>query len=249
LATTLDALHHLQTIDTRLIEKRRAIERFEASLAERRAAIAAVDARIDGLTAARKDLVGQRALAERKVEDLQESLRQKKQRAQKARNEKEVRAGQDEISSAQEEIAEAESLLLDLMAKVEDIESTIAQAKAERAEHETEDHRQVEVEAARIAALRAQVEAGGTERAEAASAVEPALLKKYEMLLERRAGLAVAIVEEGGGCSGCHVQIPPQMLIEIRKTAAVRVCPMCQRLLYVPEPPPESDETGDSSTT
>ncbi len=232
MTTQLETLFALQTLDTRLQEKQRIVVRYEAELAARREAIGACTARIDGLAAARKDAVAHRAFAERKVEDLQESLKQKRQRAQKARNEKEVRAGQDEITAAQEEIREAEAALLDAMAKVEELEATIEAAKAERVELENEDHRHVGEASERIEALRAEVAAARSERDAHAAEVEAPLRKKYESLIERRAGLAVAEIDATGCCGGCHVQIPPQTLLEVRRSGAVRVCPMCQRILF-----------------
>src|SRR5205085_246756 len=85
-----------------------------------------------------------------------------------------------------------------------------------------------------------------SEREGAASSIDAPLRKKYEFLLEKRAGLAVAEIDGGGCCSGCHVQIPPQTLIEIRRTGSLKVCPMCQRILFVAaiEPP----QGGESAT-
>lgn len=240
MATQLETLHQLQVLDTRLLEKQRFVDRYEADLTARKASIAAVSARIDGLAAARKDLVVQRALAERRVDDLQAALKTKRQRAQKARNEKEMRAGQDEVAAAQEEIKEAEGALLDLMAKVEELEASIEMAKAERAGRETEDHRHIAEASERISVLKVELEAERAAREVAAAAVEAGLRKKYDLLLQRRAGLAVVEVDGGGCCAGCHVQIPPQTLLEIRRTGALKVCPMCQRMLVIPAPPEEA---------
>ncbi|HYB99619.1 MAG TPA: C4-type zinc ribbon domain-containing protein [Candidatus Limnocylindrales bacterium] len=233
MTSQLESLFRLQAIDTRLLEKQRTVEKYEAELAERRKAMDAVQARIDGLSATRKDLVSQRALAERKVADLQESLKQRRQRLQKVRNERELRAGQDEITSIQEEIREAETRQLDLMQKVEDLEASIETAKAEFADLESADHRHIGDAAERIDGLRRELEGERAARNQMADGIEAGLRKKYEMILSRRYGLAVVEVDAAGCCVGCHVQIPPQTLIEVRKTSAVRVCPMCQRILFL----------------
>jgi hypothetical protein len=234
LSNQLEILFQLQVLDTRLLDKQRTVGRYEAELAARRAAIATCNAKIDALMASRKDAVAQRAFAERKVEDLQEALKQKRQRAQKARNEKEVHAGHSEVMAAQEEIREAETAQLEAMQRVDDLEAQIVVAKAERTELENEDHRHVSEAEARIGALRADVDAEKAVRDGAAAQVEAVLRKKYDSLLERRQGLAVVEIDSGGCCAGCHVQIPPQTLLEIRRTGSLRVCPMCQRILFVP---------------
>ncbi len=234
MSTQLEMLFQLQVLDTRLQEKQRVVSRYESELSARRSAIAACTARIDGLLAARKDAVALRALAERKVEDLQEALKHKRQRAQKARNEKEVHAGQSEVAIAQEEIREAETAQLEAMAKVEELEATIVTARAERVELENEDHRHVNEAEGRIAELREELDSERVVRDGSASSLDASIRKKYDFLLERRAGLAVVEVDGSGCCSGCHVQIPPQTLLEIRRSGLLRVCPMCQRFLFVP---------------
>lgn len=235
MAKQLEILFELQALDSRLLEKRKIVEKYEAELAAQRALIQDCTARIEAAQAQRKDAVVERALAERKVSDLQEALKNKRQRAQKARNERELRAGQEEIASALEEIREAETVLLELMGKVEEMEAAIEALRRERVELESADHRHVEEAAERIDALRAQLAAEVVDRDRAAAAVDATIRKKYEMLLTRRAGLAVVEVDAAGCCAGCHVQIPPQNLLEIRRTGVLRVCPMCNRILYLPD--------------
>lgn len=233
MANQLETLFKLQGLDTLLLDKQKTIEKYEAELAERRQAIAACDAKIGALAATRKELVAQRALAERRLSDTLELLKQRRQRLQKVRNERELRAGQDEITSGQTELSEVETLALELMAKVEEMESVIEVARKERAGLESADHRQVSEAAERVQALRRELEADRGARDGMAAQVEASLRKKYELILSRRFGLAVVEVDAAGCCVGCHVQIPPQTLIEVRKTGAVRVCPMCQRLLFI----------------
>jgi predicted nucleic acid-binding Zn-ribbon protein len=88
--------------------------------------------------------------------------------------------------------------------------------------------------AARIDGLRAELEAIRGERVAVTAGVNAGLLRKYDTVLQRRNGVAVVTVEDGRTCGGCHMQVPPQALIEIRRSASVQVCPNCQRILYVP---------------
>jgi uncharacterized protein len=122
------------------------------------------------------------------------------------------------------------------MTRVDEIEAQITKAKAERAELENEDHRQISEAESRIASLRGELASDRNARDGAAASIDASLRKKYEFLLERRSGLAVVEVDETGCCSGCHVQIPPQTLLEVRRTQSLRVCPMCQRILFATSP-------------
>ncbi len=81
--------------------------------------------------------------------------------------------------------------------------------------------------AGRVAALDAR-------RAELAGKVDPALLKRYENIRQRRGGIAVTQVV-GGTCRGCNRQIPPQMAIVLVRANSIEHCPNCNRIIYVPE--------------
>ncbi len=61
-----------------------------------------------------------------------------------------------------------------------------------------------------------------------------ALRKRYDMLIERRNGLAV-VEARGGACLGCHMHLPPQMFNRLFVAKDVQSCPHCSRLLYLAE--------------
>jgi predicted nucleic acid-binding Zn-ribbon protein len=61
------------------------------------------------------------------------------------------------------------------------------------------------------------------------------LRKRYELLMTRRAGLAI-VEAQGGACLGCHMHLPPQMFNSLYVTKEILSCPHCNRLLYVEAP-------------
>lgn len=232
--TDLEILFKLQEIDERLLRKQRDIETYEKRLADRKAALAALAARIEELGVQRKKLVSDRAFAERRMSDRQELMRERKKRAGNVRTEKEMRASHDEVESLREEISGVETEVLQLMEQVDAIESQIDGVRREYKDLAEADHRDVEAEAARIDGLRGELEAIRAERAAVTSGVNAGLLRKYDTVLQRRNGVAVVTVTDGRTCGGCHMQVPHQALIEIRRSASIQVCPNCQRILYVP---------------
>jgi len=229
----LETLYKLQEVDERLLRRRREVEAMEARLAERKAAMAACDVRIQALVQRRKQLITERAFAERRLTEHQDLLRERRQRVGRVRTEKELRASDDEIGTLRQEISTDEDALLLLMEQVESIEGEIEAAKKEHKDFEDQDHREVVEEAGRIDTLRAEMEAIRSERDAAAHGINPSTLRRYDMVLQRRGGVAVVTVNNGT-CGGCHMHVPPQDLIEIRRSASVRVCANCQRILYVP---------------
>lgn len=68
-------------------------------------------------------------------------------------------------------------------------------------------------------------------RAQKAKEIEKKILKKYDMLLERRDGIGIAGVTQGI-CQGCHMNIPPQLFNDLLKEDKLFMCPTCNRIIY-----------------
>ena len=66
---------------------------------------------------------------------------------------------------------------------------------------------------------------------ECAKQINEPLLKRYETIKGLRNGLAVTSVWKEV-CSGCHMNIPPQMYIELQKSVELISCPNCNRIIY-----------------
>lgn len=61
--------------------------------------------------------------------------------------------------------------------------------------------------------------------------IDPVLLKRYETIKNRSNGLAVVAAWKEI-CAGCHMNIPPQMYIELQRDININYCPHCNRIIY-----------------
>lgn len=63
--------------------------------------------------------------------------------------------------------------------------------------------------------------------------LRPEILRKYENIRAKRGGVGLALIQDET-CQGCHINIPPQVYIELRKgSEEIYTCPHCHRILYV----------------
>lgn len=92
-----------------------------------------------------------------------------------------------------------------------------------------EENEKADQQAAQVASEREKIM---KKRAARAKEVAAAILKKYDMLRERRNGVALVEVE-GGVCRGCFMNIPPQLFNDLLKEDKLLVCPTCNRIMYV----------------
>lgn len=84
---------------------------------------------------------------------------------------------------------------------------------------------------ARLTELNAQRATAVTGRDEWAQKVEPAVLRRYDLIRGRRGGIGACTIK-GGSCSGCFVAISPQQGIRIQREESLEQCPNCQRYLF-----------------
>jgi uncharacterized protein len=61
--------------------------------------------------------------------------------------------------------------------------------------------------------------------------VPPDVLSTYDRLLEVRAGVALAALDNRT-CQGCHIQVPTNIYVRLTKARELVQCPKCQRILY-----------------
>lgn len=235
-SSQIELLAKLQIVDQRLREKRREVEESEGRLAalqeaQARQTAAATDQRtaLAELTARQKDLEFKLAGNESRVKD-------RRMRITRIRNDKELQMTKRELELLREEAGEFETELLSVMEQVEaatsrlkGVEDELEQLNAAMAA-EADDIR------SRAATLKDEIAVEAVERETLVTTVPEDLRRRYEMIFQRRGGLALVEIR-GGVCQGCRMRVPPQLANIILRNEQVNLCPNCQRMLYWrPEP-------------
>lgn len=138
---------------------------------------------------------------------------------------KEVDAAKKQIKELNDQVAardrELEALIADKGEKDVELAALNEQTTTRRSE---------------LAAVAAGLDAGladhGRQRDALTGKLPVALRKRYDMLLERRNGMAVVEARDGA-CLGCHMHLPPQLFNRLYVAKEVQSCPHCNRLLYL----------------
>ena len=68
-------------------------------------------------------------------------------------------------------------------------------------------------------------------REEASKGVDPTLLKRYDHVRKKRMPAMAAVVAPGT-CTGCRMNVPPQLYNTLLTTLGYDVCPNCQRIIH-----------------
>lgn len=168
---------------------------------------------------------------EEKLKKAVDSLRKAKERLNEVKTNKEYHAMLKEIESMEKKNGEIEETVIGLLDEID------AQRKALKVKEQELVQEQNQYEAKRIE-LQRQIESLDSELQERLgkgealrTMVPPALLKKYETIKTINKGVAVVSVWKEV-CSGCHMNIPPQMYNELLSSEELFSCPQCNRIIY-----------------
>ena len=143
---------------------------------------------------------------------------------------KELMSIQQEVDSLKKKRSQLEDELLEVMDRLEKLESrrTAAQEAVQEAEQAREAaHRELRTELRRY---EDSLAAARERRAEQASQVQPRPLQIYEDLRKRKGGAAVARLQ-GQACGACRVAIPDALRKQVLLRDAVAQCPNCEKIL------------------
>lgn len=239
----LSPLVELQKFDLRIMEikeqRRRIPERLEAGEAPLREARRV----LQEATAAVEAFVKERRAHEKDLEIHEGQTEKMKARLSELKTNKEYQAHLFEIEMANKKKGEIEDKILLLMEKIEQMQRTAAdaQAKAAAAEKAFSQEKSALDESDRnLAAELAQLE---SEQHERAAHVEKTLLDRYMRLKASRKDQPLAAVRDGI-CCGCRLQVPPQLIAEVKRSQDLHTCPYCHRILYW-----EGDLAGEAKAT
>jgi predicted nucleic acid-binding Zn-ribbon protein len=170
------------------------------------------------------------------VQDLNEQQKKYQQQLQSVKTSREYSALLNEIDGLKREVRTREDELLSLDETMAGSSSELDRREDEFPAEEAGYEEQMKEWRAEQAVLDAEI-ARANERAKSLrSELEPRLLKTFERIRNKRAGVAVARVDMVGpqtaACSACHVRLRPQLLSDLRLSKDTVFCESCKRILY-----------------
>jgi len=173
-----------------------------------------------------------------------ERLRKSQDKLDSVKTNKEYQAVLKEIDDIKRTSSDLETEILIFMEKADEVNKEIKEKENKYQEWVQEFENQKKSIQTEIEKCEEELKNQQKFRQETIKNIHPDLIKRYEMLLKRRQGVAVVPIRDGL-CQGCNMNIPPQKFLEIRKNNnAIMSCPFCNRILYFEE---SSSEKGEGS--
>jgi uncharacterized protein len=138
-----------------------------------------------------------------------------------------------EIDQARAAISEAETHILEAMEGIESARAALERARGGAKGTDERTAQQERAIAEREKSLDQTLGNLRRDREALVVGVDADLLARYDrIVVRRRPAVALAVK---GSCTGCHVTIPPQTVVNLRRGERLSTCGNCQRILVLAE--------------
>jgi predicted nucleic acid-binding Zn-ribbon protein len=228
---TIEKLLALQDRDRRILRAREQLARVEPERQLFQSNAASAQAGLDAAKLKAKQAETDRKKLELEVDSRKQQIeRYALQQFQTKKNE-EYRALAHEILTCKEAITQLEDQQLELMEKIEEFQKQSVAASREADEARKIAESQLKEIAAGEERLRADLAGLESNRDQLTAAIDERALRQYERLL-RNKGDNVVVGIEHGVCGGCHMKMPPQIVVSCQAARELVSCPNCGRILF-----------------
>lgn len=228
----LQYLINLQKFDLRIFQIQDQLRKAPELIKSAETPLQDILAKLQVLKNTGESLVKQRRSSERELATQEEQLQKIRNRLSELKTNKEYQAHLFEIELARKKKDSIEENVLEIMERVEQNE----QALKELDEQSTEAQKVFDSEKARLETHFANLanELADLDRQQTTLSllVNKPLLVRYNRLKTLRKGYAVAQLRDGA-CGGCQLQLPPQLVAEVKRGDELLDCSYCHRILYM----------------
>ncbi|PIQ89848.1 MAG: hypothetical protein COV72_00700 [Candidatus Omnitrophica bacterium CG11_big_fil_rev_8_21_14_0_20_42_13] len=227
----LSYLVELQEIDLQIYNQKNRfddiplqIDKKTKEFESRKSSLKALDDKKNQLLVQKKDAELELASKEENITKLQNQLFQIKTNKEYTAMLKEIEGGKADKSHIEDKILTVMLQLDGFIVEVQKEKENLAQEEKKLAAENAKlkDEQKVIEEA--LLSL-------NNKRGQISVKVDAKILKIYDRILKNKEGLALVKVENFA-CQGCFMNVPPQVVNEIRMHERIVTCEMCSRILY-----------------
>ena len=168
---------------------------------------------------------------ELKVKKISEAMARSKEKLLDVKTNKEYQAMLKEIETAETSLGELESQIIILMEEMDELSAQVKQDQEtlKQAEKNYLDDKKIIEE--KLSSFDAESDEWNRKRSALQKNIPEDLLALYEKIRKRNQGVGVIPVWKAV-CSGCHMNIPPQLYNELQRSSDLLSCPSCHRIMY-----------------
>lgn len=228
------ALAALQKVDLDIAALKKNADAYPREIADLEKQLAAAKAAVDGERNKLDELEKQKHTLEHTITEDRDKVRKWEARLTEQRSTREYSALAREIDIAkkgQQTMAE-EVVELGKQATIQ--RDVVKQKDGEFQGKAKELTAKIDELKGKLKDVEGQIAGIDAEREKAAKDVAPDLLRRYDTIRKKRLPAVVPVVAPGT-CTGCRMNIRPQLYNQLVASRGIDVCPSCSRMMYAAE--------------
>jgi len=165
-----------------------------------------------------------------KIQNNLDSIKKAEDKLFEIKTHKEYEALQKEIAEAKRYNSELEEQVIEKMEDTEKLTSEIDEEEKNFKANEVSCKEKINEYELLIKDLNSRLEPVITEKEKILKTISSDILPIYKQVINRN-GKALALVENEV-CTGCNMNIPPQLYIQVLAQNKIHQCPNCKKILY-----------------
>jgi predicted nucleic acid-binding Zn-ribbon protein len=231
LKAQLSFLIELQKIDLKIGEITIKRKELPEKIAQMDEEFMAMTASMEEARSKLEELNKRRGDKEDKLKRGVDSLKKTKDRLLEVKTNKEYQAILKEIETIEKKNSDNEDEIITAMEDLDNIKSVLKTNEKDFDDRKSRYESEKQKIAQEISQLDVDLADCQQKSSDLRRQVRSELQKKYEIIKGARNGLAVVSVWKEV-CGGCHMNIPPQLYIELQRSVDLLSCPNCNRIIY-----------------
>ncbi len=180
------------------------------------------------------DLLKQRKDKELELASKEEATKKLQSQLYSLKTNKEYQTMLQQIQDAKVDGGLVEEKILMLFEECDKVKKEIEQENIKIKEEEKVFIEQKKNVESRIKEIDDRLQVLQAQRKQVTPGIDPKVFSLYERILNSRDGLGIVSVKDNS-CSGCNMNVPPQVINLIKMYDTIITCDVCNRILYIKE--------------
>ena len=235
----IEALEELQQIDSELKQIESDLDKYPNEISEYENELQLSRDTLNKKKEQLREAEDTKKQLEQRLKDNEESIKKAEKRLFEIKTHKEYEALQKEIAETKKSNMQIEEDLLLKMDQIEKLETEINDEESTLEKKESEYREKINEYQKIIDDLKAKHEPKKKEKEQAAAKINNNILNVYQKIRNRNGSALAEVTNEI--CTGCNMNIPPQLYNEVLTQNKLIQCPNCKKILYAN--PKESEQT------
>ncbi len=217
----------IYSFNKELTEKPQIIEEMKISFENKKGHLINLESQLKELQVARKT-------QELELQQLDVNIAKANIQLFQIKTNKEYTAKMTEIENIKAEKSRLEEKTLLIYDQIDAFQAMIVKERGVLSEEENKFQTQKSEIEKILQEFKGRVSVLEAKRSELTPDIDPQKISMYERILGKKDGLAIVPILSNA-CGGCYMNVPPQVINEIKKYDHILICEMCARLIYLEE--------------